>query len=60
MSNFYVHCSRPQYLEEHRFLTTDDKLASLLTMLLEKYPDLHKNGKIAIEPTEMEFFDGRP
>ena len=58
MSNFYVRCFRPRYVLEHKFLTTDDQLASLLSMLLNNYPDLHEDGKIEIEPTEMEFFNG--
>ena len=57
MVNWTVTIHKPSRLDEHTFLVPRDKIASLVTGLLES--DAWQEGDtITIEPSNMEYFDG--
>jgi hypothetical protein len=57
MVNWIVFVNKPSRLDEHTFLVPRDKIASLVTGLLES--DAWQEGDtITIEPSNMEYFDG--
>ena len=57
MVNWTVFVNKPSRLDEHTFLVPRDKIASLITGLLES--DAWQEGDtITIEPSNMEYFDG--
>ena len=57
MVNWTVFVNKPSRLDEHTFLVPRDKIASLITGLLESHA-WQEGDSITIEPSNMEYFDG--
>ena len=59
MVNWILTVNRPQYLEKTDLLVPKDKIAELVTEVLN-HDDWCEGDSITIKPTGMEYFDGRP
>jgi hypothetical protein len=47
----------PEQLQEVRYLTAQEALTTLLTQLLNKYPDYSLRDSILIKPTDMAYYE---
>jgi hypothetical protein len=47
----------PEQLQEVRYLTAQEALPTLLTQLLNKYPDYSLRDSILIKPTDMAYYE---
>jgi hypothetical protein len=59
MVNWTVTVNKPTYLSKNTFLVPKDHIATLVTELLSR-DDWFESDSITIEPSNMEYFDGRP